>query len=104
MKEYLRCCTPEQIHGVCSDYRATLAVDFPMDTADFEAGRKIECPALIVWAEKSHTQREFDAREAWPHYCADIRKYRVLPCAHYPMEEAPDLLYQELDEFFKSRS
>jgi haloacetate dehalogenase len=35
MKEYLRCCTPEQIHGVCSDYRATLAVDFPMDTADF---------------------------------------------------------------------
>jgi len=39
MQEYLRCCTPEQIHGVCSDYRATLAVDFPMDTADFEAGR-----------------------------------------------------------------
>jgi hypothetical protein len=28
-------------------------------------------------------------------------KVNVLPCAHYPMEEAPDLLYQELDEFFK---
>jgi len=26
---------------------------------------------------------------------------RMLPCAHYPMEEAPDLTYQELDEFFK---
>jgi haloacetate dehalogenase len=101
MKEYLRVTTPEQIHGVCSDYRATLAVDFPMDTADFEAGRKIECPALILWAEKSHTQREFDAREAWPHYCADIRKFRMLPCAHYPMEEAPDLTYEELDAFFK---
>jgi len=101
MKEYLRCCTPEQIHGVCSDYRATLAVDFPMDTADFEAGRKIQCPALILWAEKSHTHREFDAREAWPHYCANIYKFRMLPCAHYPIEEAPDRLYQELDEFFK---
>jgi haloacetate dehalogenase len=72
-----------------------------MDTADFEAGRKIQCPALILWAEKSHTQREFDAREAWPHYCADIRKFRMLPCAHYPMEEAPDLTYEELDAFFK---
>ena len=102
MKEYLRCCTPEQIHGVCSDYRATLAVDFPMDTADFEAGRKIECPSLILWAEKSHTQREFNAREVWPHYCSNIYKMRMLPCAHYPMEEAPDLTYQELDEFFKS--
>jgi haloacetate dehalogenase len=101
MKEYLRVTTPEQIHGVCSDYRATLAVDFPMDTADFEAGRKIRCPALILWAEKSHTQREFDAREAWPHYCADIRRFRMLPCAHYPMEEAPDLTYEELDAFFK---
>jgi haloacetate dehalogenase len=102
MKEYLRCCTPEQIHGVCSDYRATLAVDFPMDTADYEAGRKIECPSLILWAEKSHTQREFNAREVWPHYCSNIYKMRMLPCAHYPMEEAPDLTYQELDEFFKS--
>jgi len=69
---------------------------------DFEAGRKISCPTLILWAEKSHTHREFDAREAWPHYCADIRRFNVLPCAHYPMEEAPDLLYAELDEFFKT--
>ena len=46
MKEYLRCCTPEQIHGVCEDYRAASTMDFEMDTADFEAGRKIDCPAL----------------------------------------------------------
>jgi hypothetical protein len=38
----------------------------------------------------------------WPHYCSNIYKMRMLPCAHYPMEEAPDLTYQELDEFFKS--
>ena len=102
MREYLRCCTPEQIHGVCSDYRATLHVDFPMDTADFEAGRKIGCPVLVLWAEKSHTQREFNAREAWPHYANNVARYQMLPCAHYPMEEAPDLTYQELYDFFKS--
>jgi haloacetate dehalogenase len=102
MREYLRCCTPEQIHGVCSDYRATLHVDFPMDTADFEAGNKIRCPVLVLWAEKSHTQREFDAREAWPHYASNIVRYQMLPCAHYPMEEAPDLTCQELYDFFRS--
>ena len=102
LKEYARCCTSENIHAVCEDYRANVTVDFEMDKADFEAGRKIQCPALILWAEKSHTQREFDAREAWPHYCADIYKFCMLPCAHYPMEEAPDLTYRELDAFFKS--
>jgi haloacetate dehalogenase len=100
LAEYMRCCTPEQIHGVCSDYRATLHVDFPMDTADFEAGNKIQCPTLVLWGEKSHTQREFDARVAWPHYAKNVVRYQMLPCAHYPMEEAPDLLYQELSNFF----
>jgi haloacetate dehalogenase len=102
LAEYMRCCTPEQIHGVCSDYRATLHVDFPMDQADFEAGNKIKCPVLVLWGEKSHTQREFSAREAWPNYAANILRFQMLPCAHYPMEEAPDLTYQELHDFFKS--
>ena len=39
IREYIRVCTPENIHGVCEDYRAGASVDFAMDTADFEAGR-----------------------------------------------------------------
>ena len=101
MNEYLRCCTPEQIHGVCSDYRATLYVDFPMDTADYEAGKKIQCPVLVLWGEKSHTQREFSSREAWPNYASNVVRFQPLPCAHYPMEEAPDLTYEELARFFR---
>ncbi len=33
-KEYARCTTPEQIHAVCEDYRATVTLDLAMDTAD----------------------------------------------------------------------
>ncbi len=34
-KEYARCTTPEQIHAVCEDYRATVTLDLAMDTEDF---------------------------------------------------------------------
>ncbi len=47
LAEYARVCTPENIHGVCEDYRAAITVDFEMDKADFEAGRRIKCPTAI---------------------------------------------------------
>jgi haloacetate dehalogenase len=102
LAEYIRCCTPEHIHGMSEDYRATLAIDFPMDSADWEAGKRVTCPVLVLWAEKSHTQREFDARDAWPNYATNIVRMQTLKCAHYPMEEAPEETYNELERFFKS--
>lgn len=102
LAEYIRCCTPEHIHGMSEDYRATLYVDYPMDKADWEAGKRVTCPTLILWAEKSHTHREFSAREAWPHYATDIRGFQMLKCAHYPMEEAPEETYQALSRFFSA--
>lgn len=101
LAEYARCCTPENIHGVCEDYRAALTVDMPLDTADFEAGRKVACPAAIYWGEKSHTEKYFDPRAAWPQYCANIVRIRPLPCGHYPAEQVPDEVYGELSAFFK---
>ena len=101
LKEYARCCTPENIHAVCEDYRANVSVDMAMDTADFEAGRKIECPVAVYWGELSHTEKFFDPRKAWPQYAANIVKLQPLPCGHYPAEQVPDLVYEELREFFK---
>lgn len=101
LAEYARVCTPENIHGVCEDYRAAITVDFEMDKADFDAGRKVACPAAIYWGEKSHTEKYFDPRKAWPQYCANIARIRPLPCGHYPAEQVPDQVYEELYEFFK---
>jgi len=102
LKEYARCCTPQNIHAVCEDYRAAVTVDMEMDTADFEAGRKIECPVAVFWGEKSHTEKFFDPRNAWPQYCSNIVRMRALPCGHYPAEQTPDEVYDELYRFFKS--
>jgi len=101
LAEYARCCTPENIHGVCEDYRAAVTVDMEMDTADFEAGRKVQCPAAIYWGEHSHTNKYFDPHAAWPQYCADIRRIRPLPCGHYPAEQVPDAVSDELSGFFR---
>jgi haloacetate dehalogenase len=100
LKEYARCCTPENIHAVCEDYRAAVTVDMAMDTEDFDAGRKIECPVAVFWGEQSHTDRFYDPRRAWPDYCTNIVKMRALPCGHYPAEQVPDEVYAELSAFF----
>ncbi|MDH4150949.1 MAG: alpha/beta hydrolase, partial [Betaproteobacteria bacterium] len=100
LKEYARACTPENIHAVCEDYRAGVTVDMAMDTADFDAGRKIECPTAIYWGEQSHTNKFYDPFKAWPQYVANIERIKPLPCGHYPAEQVPDMVYDELSTFF----
>jgi haloacetate dehalogenase len=99
--EYMRCCTPEQIHGVCEDYRAAATIDFEMDTRDFETGNKVKCPVLVTWGSKSHVEQYFSPRDAWPQYASDIRGFVPLPSGHYPQEQAPDETYRAVAEFLE---
>ena len=98
LAEYVRCCTPENIHAVCEDYRAAVSVDFVHDEADLD--RRLGMPALVLWGEKSHVQRSFRPVEAWRERAADVRG-KMLPCGHYPAEQAPDETYAELRAFFR---
>ena len=102
LKEYIRCCTPEQIHGVCEDYRATATIDFEMDKADFEAGRRIECPVLVLVGGQSHTAAFYNFSEAWSAYAANITGCVALPSGHYPAEQAPEETWRELDCLFSA--
>lgn len=99
--EYIRCATPEQIHGVCEDYRAAATIDFAMDTADFEAGNKVRCPVLVMWGARSHVEQHFRPREAWPQYAANIAGFVPLPAGHYPQEQAPAETFGALCKFLK---
>ncbi len=100
--EYIRVCTPDQIHGVCEDYRAAATIDFDMDRADFEAGRKVACPVLVLWGELSHTGKHYRPEEVWPRYCSRIMRMQGLPCGHYPSEQATEQTCTELQRFFSS--
>jgi haloacetate dehalogenase len=87
--EYIRVCTPQNIHAVCEDYRAAATIDLTMDTDDLQAGRLIQVPTLVLWGERSHTALRHSPREVWPVYCAQIEAMIGLPCGHYPTEQAP---------------
>ena len=101
LEEYKRCFrNPATVHAMCEDYRATVTVDFAMDTADFTAGRRITCPVLLLWGATGAVGRNHRPTQVWPRYATNIVGAKALPCGHYLSEEAPEETYQELRAFF----
>ncbi|MGE5095437.1 MAG: alpha/beta fold hydrolase [Betaproteobacteria bacterium] len=99
MAEYIRCCNAANIHAVCEDYRAAVGIDLEHDRADLQ--RRIGMPMLVLWGERSHVNRSYKPIEAWKERAADVRG-KMLPCGHYPAEQAPDETYAELRAFFNA--
>jgi haloacetate dehalogenase len=103
LAEYLRCIrNPETVYGMCEDYRATFGVDLEMDGADFKAGRKVTCPAMILWGANGGVGRNHDAAAIWSQYATRIERTATVPSGHYLQEECPDETYRELRDFFAS--
>ena len=100
LTEYIRCCTPENIHAVCEDYRAAVSIDFAHDEADLH--RKLAIPVLVLWGERSHVNRSYRPIQAWLERASDVRG-RMLPCGHYPAEQVPEETYTELQTFFRAQ-
>jgi haloacetate dehalogenase len=42
---------PVRVHGICEEYRAAATIDVEHDEVDKDAGNKIQCPMLHLWAE-----------------------------------------------------
>jgi haloacetate dehalogenase len=101
LAEYIRCIkNPDTVHGMCEDYRATVSVDLAMDTQDFEAGRKVSCPALLLWGAKGGVGRNHNALKVWSEYATNIIEGVSVPSGHYVQEECPNESYAELRNFF----
>jgi haloacetate dehalogenase len=101
LADFMRCFrNPETIHAICEDYRAGAGIDLEMDEVDFKAGRKIDCPLLLLWGATGGVGRNQNSMEIWPRYASDIRAGKALPSGHYVNEEAPDETYAELRAFF----
>lgn len=101
LAEYIRCIkNPRTVYAMCEDYRATVSVDLDMDTRDFEAGRKVTCPAALIWGATGGVGRNHDAAEIWSHYATNIVRAAAVPSGHYVQEEAPREAYTELRNFF----
>jgi len=95
--EYLRCYTPDAIHGNCEDYRAGATID--LEHAAEDGDRAVTCPLLVLWGAHSTVGRLYDVMAIWRTHGDDVRG-RALPGRHFLAEELPDLTLQELHAFF----
>jgi haloacetate dehalogenase len=105
LADYKRCFrNPDTIHAICEDYRATFGVDLEMDTKDVDAGRKIDCPLLLLWGATGGVGRNSKPgpAEIWQRYASNIVDAKALPCGHYLSEEAPKETTEALLAFFKA--
>jgi haloacetate dehalogenase len=99
LNEYLRCFTPETIHGSCEDYRASASIDLEFDRADMAAGRKIACSVLALWGKHGAIEKCFSPLDDWREVANDVRGH-ALPCGHYLAEELPEQVVEEFEGFF----
>jgi haloacetate dehalogenase len=100
LAEYERCMAdPTCVHGSCEDYRASATIDLEHDRTSEDAGRKIDCPLLAVWGERSVVNRAFDAHALWQSRCVLPIRSATLPTGHFIPDENPAALLEALKPF-----
>jgi haloacetate dehalogenase len=98
MADYIRCFhDPGMVAGSCADMRSALGADLADDEASFAAGKRVECPVLVLWGAQSMAAP--DPLGIWRQYAPDVRGH-PLPTGHFLPEEAPDLVTTALRDFF----
>jgi haloacetate dehalogenase len=88
---------PETVHAMLEDYRAGLGIDYEHDLADREAGRRVECPTMVLWAEGDDLGRLYgDPLSVWAGWVDGPLGGASLPCGHHLAEEAPEATAAEI--------
>ena len=99
LAEYERCFRdPATVHASCEDYRAAASIDLVHDQADWDEGRKVECPLLALWGGRGVMERLYDVKDVWSGYASDVRG-GPLDAGHYLAEERPEETAWELTRF-----
>jgi haloacetate dehalogenase len=87
--------------AICADYRASFWIDGEHDEEDRRAGRRIECPTLVITGAEE--KQLADAADVWRTWARDVRA-STAPGGHFIPEEAPDFLGAELMRFLATRA
>lgn len=106
LAEYKRCFrNPATIHAICEDYRAAAGIDLEHDEKDFKAGRRIECPVLLLWGATGGVGRNHNPGPAgiWKSYASNIVDAHPVQSGHYLMDEAPQETIAALRKFFAAQ-
>jgi haloacetate dehalogenase len=89
------------IRGMCEDYRAAAGIDLVHDRESRAAGRKVQCPMLVLWGAKGKIGEWYEPLGIWRQYCAADVTGASLPAGHYLAEEAPQAVIEQFERFFR---
>jgi haloacetate dehalogenase len=93
---------PATVHGMIEDYRAGLGIDREHDAEDRRAGRRIECPMLVLWSQRDDLEELYgDVLAVWRPWARDLTGHGI-DCGHHMAEEAPEMLANALRRFLRS--
>jgi len=91
------------LQAMCEDYRAGATIDRALDEADRAAGRRIECPLLVLWGEQGALPIfHDDVLGIWREWAADARG-EALPATHFIAEDVPEQTAARLAAFLGAR-
>jgi haloacetate dehalogenase len=91
---------PATVHAMIEDYRAGLGIDRAHDDADRDAGHRITCPVLFLWAARDDLEYLYgDPLAIWRDWAEDVHG-QAIDCGHHMAEEVPDELASLLAGFF----
>jgi haloacetate dehalogenase len=95
---------PDTVVAMLEDYRAGLGVDRAHDEADRAAGRRVQCPTLVLWSAHDDLEElHGDPRTIWADWTADLRGGARIDSGHHMAEEAPAELAAALADFLAPR-
>jgi haloacetate dehalogenase len=93
------------VHAICEEYRAAATIDFARDTEDRDAGRRIACPAFVLWSKGSGLDKWYvDAGGPlgiWGDWAARVTG-RAISGGHFFPEQNSAETISELCSFFRS--
>ncbi|HEY2273723.1 MAG TPA: alpha/beta hydrolase [Jatrophihabitantaceae bacterium] len=91
---------PAVVRAMLEDYRAGLTIDRAHEEADRAEGRRIRCPALVLWSLRDDLEELYgDPLRIWTDWGDDVRGHGI-DSGHHVAEEAPDDLVAALAPFF----
>ena len=88
-----------RIEAQCEDYRAGATVDRQYDLEDREAGRRLDCPMLVLWGKGYLGSKARSPLETWRAWADEVEEC-ALDCGHFIVEEAPEQAQRALLGFF----
>lgn len=92
---------PAAIAASCEDYRAAASIDLDHDDVSYAAGRRVDCPLLVLWGTEGFVGRHYDVAAVWESYAADVSTQAVGPSGHFLAEEAPEATAAALRRFLR---